>query len=188
VKETVRALSAAVGRPDDRHLGKFRGLVTDVDDPNQAGRLRALVPEVLADVPTGWALPCAPYAGKATGLWAIPPVGTGVWIEFEAGDPSRPVWTGCWWGDGEAPAESVKQLVIQTPGGHVVRIDDDAGTVEIGEAGGGKIAMASDSITLESNGAKVVLDSKGVELSAGGKKILVGSASVSINDGAMEVT
>jgi phage baseplate assembly protein gpV len=188
VRESVRSLGGALHQPDERHLGKFRGIVTDTDDPAKSGRLRARVPEVLADVETGWALPCIPYAGEAAGLWAVPPVGSGVWIEFEGGDASRPVWTGCWWAEGKAPADSVQKVVLRTPAGHLVRIDDEAGTIELEEKGGGRIAMASDSITLESNGAKVVLDASGVEISAGGKKVTVGSASVSVNDGALEVT
>ena len=30
----------------------------------------------------------------ASGFYAIPPIGAGVWIEFEAGDVSRPIWVG----------------------------------------------------------------------------------------------
>lgn len=181
-------LGGALLRPDERFLGKYRGIVTDNADPRGLGRLRAQVPEVLAEVESGWALPCVPYAGDGVGLWAIPPPGTGVWVEFEAGDPSRPVWTGCWWGDGQAPGDAVAKAVLKTPKGHVVRIDDDAGTLELELAGGSRIALAADGITLESNGAKVVLDAKGVELSTSAKRLLVGTASVSLNDGAMEVT
>src|SRR5262249_20264314 len=67
------------------------------------GRLTAIVPEVLGVVPSSWALPCTPYAGTQAGLFTVPAVGTGVWIEFEAGDVTRPVWTGCWWGRGGGP-------------------------------------------------------------------------------------
>ncbi len=72
-------------------------------DPSNLGRLQATVPEVLGEIPTGWALPCAPYAGTGSGLFAVPPVGAGVWIEFEAGDVSRPIWSGAWWATGEVP-------------------------------------------------------------------------------------
>ena len=52
-----------------------------------------------------WALPCVPYAGTTSGFFAIPPVGAGIWIEFEAGDVSRPIWSGAWWGSGELPVD-----------------------------------------------------------------------------------
>ena len=32
----------------------------------------------------------APYAGDGVGVYTIPAPGAGVWIEFEAGDVSRP--------------------------------------------------------------------------------------------------
>jgi len=76
-------------RDSDRFYGKYRGLVTDNQDPMQIGRIQASVPEVLGDVRTGWAVPCAPYAGTNAGLYAIPAVGAGVWIEFEAGNDAR---------------------------------------------------------------------------------------------------
>ena len=74
--------------------GKYRGIVTDNGDPSDLGRLKARVPELLGREETGWALPCAPYAGDGSGLYALPEPGTGVWIEFEAGDLSRPIWSG----------------------------------------------------------------------------------------------
>ena len=43
----------------EKHYGKFRGIVTDNSDPNNQGRLKARVPAVLQDVPTGWAYPAA---------------------------------------------------------------------------------------------------------------------------------
>ena len=63
---------------------------------------------------SGWALPCAPYTGPNAGLHLIPPVRAGVWIEFEAGDPSRPIWVGGWWGDAEVPQD--ERATASTPG------------------------------------------------------------------------
>ncbi|HEY33074.1 MAG TPA: hypothetical protein G4O10_08220 [Dehalococcoidia bacterium] len=80
-----------------RFYGKYRGVVTDVDGPEDMGRIRANVPEVLEDVESPWALPCVPYSGNGVGVYGIPPVGAGVWIEFEAGDPAQAIWTSCWW-------------------------------------------------------------------------------------------
>lgn len=87
--------SAGAGREaDDRERlwGKFRGTVSDNSDPQMQGRIRARAPSVLGETETGWATPCAPYAGPQAGFFSIPPVGAGVWIEFEAGDVSRPIW------------------------------------------------------------------------------------------------
>src|SRR4051812_29659790 len=86
---------------DHRYFGKYRGYVHRVDDPLKIGRVMAICPRLTGDTPLGWALPCTPYAGPDQGLFTVPDVGAGVWIEFEGGDLSSPIWSGMWWG---APA------------------------------------------------------------------------------------
>jgi hypothetical protein len=87
----------------ERVYGKYRGIVFNNTDPLNMGRIQATVVDVLGEVPTSWATPCAPVAGINAGFFAVPMVGSGVWIEFEAGDVSRPIWTGGYWAVGEAP-------------------------------------------------------------------------------------
>jgi hypothetical protein len=99
----------------ERVYGKYRGIVLDNLDPLGLGRVQASVAEVLGEVPTGWATPCIPYAGPGSGFFSIPPIGAGVWIEFEAGDVSRPVWTGCYWGAREPPTVPPTTPGTQTP-------------------------------------------------------------------------
>lgn len=166
------ASDASAAPAADRFFGKYRGEVTDDQDPRDQGRLRARVPEVLGDEETGWALPCAPYGGDGIGFFAVPPPGSRVWIEFEAGDPSRPVWSGCWWLEGQVPAGAKpEQRVWKTVSGHTITLDDDGERIEITDAGG----------------ATVVLDASGVEIAKGGQKVKVSDGSVSVNDGALEV-
>jgi uncharacterized protein involved in type VI secretion and phage assembly len=156
----------------DRFYGKYRGTVSDDQDPRDQGRVRARVPEVLGDEESGWALPCAPYAGDGVGFFTVPQPGAQVWVEFEAGDPSRPVWSGCWWTEGQVPASAkAGQKVWKTAAGHTITLDDDGSKIEIEDGGG----------------AKVVLDASGVEISKGGQKVAISSGSVSVNDGALEV-
>lgn len=85
--------------------GKYRGVVINNVDPMVVGRLQVAVPAVLSDA-TSWALPCSPFAGPDVGLCLIPPVGANVWVEFEGGDVDHPIWSGCFWGDGQYPAEA----------------------------------------------------------------------------------
>jgi uncharacterized protein involved in type VI secretion and phage assembly len=138
-------MSALAATATDRFFGKYRGLVHDNADPRGAGRLRAKVPDVLDDVPTGWALPCAPYSGPGSGLYAVPPRDAGVWIEFEAGDVSRPVWTGCWWAEGEVPHDAADtpsppaRKLLRSETGLMVALDDKAHTVTIADRDGSNL-------------------------------------------------
>ncbi len=85
----------------DRLYGKYRAEVVDRDDPQQKGRL-LVTSAVLGDGGdvngTIWSTACV-----APGPVALPEVGATVWIEFEEGDRSRPLWTGCAW-QSAAPA------------------------------------------------------------------------------------
>jgi hypothetical protein len=127
-------------RHADRFYGKYRGIVSDNQDPLKIGRLQALVPEVLQDVTSGWALPCAPYAGTTSGFYAVPPIGAGVWIEFEAGDTSRPIWSGAWWATGEVPMDEKStpsqptRKILRTEFGLMVSLDDAAQTITLSDA------------------------------------------------------
>lgn len=161
--------------------GKFRGVVTDIQDPEQIGRIRARVADVMGGLESGWAMPAFPFAGSGMGFFALPKVGAGVWIEFEHGDPEYPIWSGCWYGSrAEVPptiliAEFGKKVVLKTEGGHSIILDDTQGI-------GG--------ITLETpSGQKIVLSSQGVEITTGqGGTIKMTGPQVSINNGALEVT
>ena len=138
-----------------RFYGKYRGVVSAVDDPDHLGRLRAHVPTVLQEIESPWALPCAPYAGPNQGLYAVPPVGAGVWIEFEAGDPSRPIWSGTWWADGELPQNesgsdaTPTRRILRSDSGLLVALDDDAHKVSISDS------QANNVITIEVDAGKV---------------------------------
>jgi hypothetical protein len=83
-----------------RHYGKFRGTVVENEDPYFQGRLLVNVPGI---VMANWAMPCVPVTDIAMGTWVRPRIGANVWVEFEAGDPDKPIWVGCWWGPGETP-------------------------------------------------------------------------------------
>jgi len=170
-RETNYAMDQMTGH----HYGRYRGIVTDNEDEKNLGRLKARVPEVLGNVETGWALPAAPFAGDGVGLFSVPPPGAGVWIEFEAGDISRPIWSGCWWGDGQLPDQATPAIrVLKTVSGHTITLDDTDGSEKV-------------EVT-DKNGAKIVMDQSGVEISKGGQKVKLSQNSVIVNDGALEVT
>lgn len=155
-----------------RHYGKYRGLVSDNADPQNRGRIKARVPEILHDVDTGWALPALPYSGPNQGAWTIPPQDAGVWIEFEAGDVSRPIWSGCWWGDGQRPkteggtdaTPAIK--VLRTENGLMLAMDDDGKTISVSDENGSnilKIEVQPGKITIK-GASKAVVEAPRIEL------------------------
>src|SRR4051794_6157111 len=77
--------------------GKYQGMVLQNADPLGIGRLMVSVPGVVIP-PSTWAMPCAPVAGPQHGSVSIPPIGAGVWVEFEQGELDHPIWVGCYWG------------------------------------------------------------------------------------------
>ncbi|WP_295386967.1 phage baseplate assembly protein V [uncultured Thiodictyon sp.] len=157
-------------RVRSRFYGKYRGTVTQVQA--DTWRLKAMVPAVLGDQECGWAMACVPYAGPQVGMAFLPEAGAGVWIEFEGGDPSYPIWSGCYWRAGELPPAAkatVKCLV--TPGGFQWTIDDDQAQVVLRDGHENTVTLRADGIVLE----------------RGGQKITIAAGTVSINDGALEV-
>ena len=165
---------------NDAFYGKYRGIVTDIEDPWQIGRVRARVPDVMGDQESGWAMPSVPFGGSDMGFFALPKTGAGVWIEFEHGDPDYPIWSGCWFGSAaEVPpvllTPPYKKFLVKTEGGNSVLLDDTPG-----EGG----------ITLEtSGGQKVILSAAGIEIDNGrGASIKLTGNTVSINGDALEVS
>jgi uncharacterized protein involved in type VI secretion and phage assembly len=157
---------------EEHYYGKYRGKVTRNDDDRHQGRIKARVPEVLGDIETNWALPCSPYAGDGMGQFAIPPVEAGVWIEFEAGDVSRPIWSGCWWGENKVPRKndgamadpSVK--IIQSDEKMMIAFDDSTKTIHISDKNGSnmlEIKLGQGTATLK-GATKVVIETPQIEL------------------------
>jgi hypothetical protein len=157
-------------RQTDRFYGKYRGLVRDTNDPLDRGRVKAEVPEVLGKVLTGWALPAAPYAGQDQGLFTVPPTGSGIWVEFEAGDVSRPIWTGAWWADGEAPDKAKPaQKVLKSEQGLRVKLDDSGQQIVISDERDRNLVriQAKDGVIVIQATAKVTVEAKLIELGQG---------------------
>jgi Type VI secretion system/phage-baseplate injector OB domain len=173
--------------------GKYRGQVQNNIDPKVLGRLQVSVAAVLGDGRLSWAMPCVPYAGSQVGFFAIPPIGANVWVEFEAGDPGQPIWSGCFWGDGESPAAIPEIKVLKTdgitltlsdvPGAGGFTLEVNPPMVEVPL----KLVCDSSGIELNCTPGSVKLTPTSIELSLGAAKVSLTPASVSINDGALEV-
>ena len=152
-----------------RFYGKYRGVVTQVDASTM--RIKAKVPAVYGDVESGWAMPCVPYAGDSVGIAFLPETGSGVWIEFEGGNVSFPIWTGGFWLSGQAPSDAAAAVKVIVTKQHKLLFDDDQSAITI----------------QDSNGNSVKLDSSGITLTRGSQTVLVSDSEVNVNDGALEV-
>lgn len=166
----------------NKFFGKYRGTVLNNADPMQTGRIQAQVPDVLGTTPSSWAMPCVPLAGIQMGVYVVPPVGAGVWVEFEQGDPDYPIWVGCWWGSAsEVPALALAappptpNILLQTVGQNTILLSD---------------VPAGPGITLKTaTGAMLVINETGILISNGkGASILMSGPTVTINQGAMVIT
>jgi len=88
-------LQKLADRIQNTYFGKYRGFVSDNHDPEYRARLRLTVPSLPGEGVTDWALPCLPCGGlNGQQQITMPEVGTQVWVEFEEGDLTRPIWTG----------------------------------------------------------------------------------------------
>ena len=170
-----------------RHFGKYRGTVVANDDPTKRGRLKVRAPAALGDLEL-WAMPCVPYAGDQVGFFVLPEPGTGVWVEFEAGDTSYPIWTGCFWGDNQLPsaATAATAKVIRTQKTTLV-MDDDAPEIHASVDDGGEVKIADD-VIVSRDQATVTVSTNGITSELGSGKVAVEQSGVSINSGALEVT
>lgn len=164
-----------------RFYGKYRGTVSNNLDPLGLGRVQVTCSAVFGEGQLNWAMPSVPYAGDGVGLFLVPPVDASVWVEFEGGDPQRPIVGGCFWAAGEVPAPpgalpQVKVLKTETV---EIRLSDVPGQ------GGVTITVGKPAVALP---ITIGATSSGVEISVGGSTIVLSGVSVSINDGALEVT
>jgi hypothetical protein len=75
---------------ENKFYGVYRGVVVDNKDPLNKGRLKLRIPQVLGDTVTEWA-----WGVQQPAVFQnIPKVSTGVFVMFEGGDASFPIWTG----------------------------------------------------------------------------------------------
>ena len=166
----------------NKYFGKYRGTVLQNIDPEQRARIQVIVPDVGGLLPSSWAMPCVPLAGKAMGTFMVPQIGAGVWVEFEQGDPEYPIWTGGFWGlAAEVPALALAgnpaspSMVFQTGLQNTLSISDLPGPT-------GGIMLKS------TTGAMIVVNDIGITISNGkGATIVLAGPTVTINNCALVV-
>jgi uncharacterized protein involved in type VI secretion and phage assembly len=112
----------------------------------------------------------------------MPIIGSGVWVEFEQGDPDQPIWVGCFWGSAaEVPALArltppvMSAITLQTPLQNGITISDLPGPT-----GGIMIKSAT--------GATLIVNDTGIYIQNGkGAMITMVGPTVTINNGALTI-
>jgi uncharacterized protein involved in type VI secretion and phage assembly len=165
-----------------KYYGKYRGTVTNNIDPQQLGRIQVIVTDVSNLIPGSWAMPCVPIAGKQSGVFVVPQIGSGVWVEFEQGDPDYPIWVGGFWGlAAELPALALAgnpaspSIVLQSGLQNTLMISDLPGPT-------GGIMLKS------LTGAMILINETGITITNGqGATITLIGPTVDINLGALTI-
>ena len=176
----IPGASATPAGDRPRLYGVYPALVTDVQDPDNQGRVQVKLPfveESDGGSALAWARLATMMAGGDRGTWFIPEVDDEVLVAFTAGDPRRPVVIGALWNGVDAPPETMDSAnnvrSVTSRSGHKLTFDDTAGAekVELKTNGGHTFTLddaAGGTVTLaHSNGATIKIDAAGnIEITA----------------------
>ena len=152
---------------DQRHrfYGKYRGIVKEVLTGDDLGKLVIMVRDVYGwhELPPAW--PCVPFAGAQHGLVALPEENDGVWVEFEGGDISQPIWTGFWWATGEIPDPAAPNVRTWATSGNLkIVLDDDNNELRLEHPSGAAIKLSNDGLELSFNQTTITIDDDGITM------------------------
>ena len=154
----------------NRYYGIYRGIVIDNVDPESRGRCRVLIPSIghQSDKnvqPNLYAIPCMTglsvgKSGQPHGCFFPPDIGDQVFIVFEDGLPSNPIYLGGWVhagteNGGVLRSQDAHIKGIRTKYGHYISFNDESGVVTV-ERGGGEGAVSGTKVTLDGPTISVV--------------------------------
>jgi uncharacterized protein involved in type VI secretion and phage assembly len=161
-----------------RWYGVYPALVSDIQDPDSAGRVKVTLPW---SPDTGgqryevWARLATLMGGNKRGSWFVPDVNDEVLVVFEGGDARRPYVIGGLWNGSDAPPESMdgagrnfkkvlksrngvtltlddsdgqEQFIAETPGGQKLTLKDGPGAVEIADSNGNSVKLETSGVTI----------------------------------------
>lgn len=162
-------------------IGLVAGVVTNIEDPDKAGRVKVKFPSLSSADESAWARVLAPGAGPERGMEFLPEVNDEVILGFEQGDLRYPVVIGGVWSKKNKPpiaetAATVKMRTIKSRLGHKIEISDGTDdatksiTITLADAKT-KLTMAHDKVEVESASGKPITMKSGanmVEIDASG--------------------
>jgi uncharacterized protein involved in type VI secretion and phage assembly len=168
-----------------RENGIVIGIVADLDDPEQLGRVRVKFPHLNGEI-SNWARIATPMGGKDRGLFLRPERDDEVLVAFEQGDPRRPNVVGSFWSKADPPPPDDGRPVdnnwrfFRSRAGHLLKFDDTSGAERIeiiGKDGDHKVVIdvsgkkieiscANGDIALSAPKGKLSIDAQQVEIRA----------------------
>lgn len=147
-----------------RFYSVYKGVVTSNQDPDFTGQLTITLPSVLEGVEV-IARPRGNLGGMKYGVKAFTPrVGEIVWVEFEMGDPMRPVWSPFGWAIGEVPEEFKDNdtIGIITPNGNKIYLKEEGDLLKV---------HIKQKVEIEvEDGTQIYMDKDKVEVNGGTNK------------------
>ncbi|MEA2631007.1 MAG: hypothetical protein QOE66_1226 [Chloroflexota bacterium] len=198
---TLIELASGGGTTESRRLGPVIGIVTNVKDEDNEGKVKVKFPWLSDSDESAWARLASPMAGPDRGLQLVPEVDDEVLVIVERGDPNRPIVIGSMWngvdasplgGDAVSGDGAVQQRMLKTRIGHTILLDvsDSSKSIVITDSAGNKITWdaANSKIEIVSQGDLKVsatgtlkLEGQAVELSASGGNVTIKGTQIKLN-------
>lgn len=149
-----------------RYYSVYRGIVVNNSDTEKKmNRVEVCIPEVMGGT-TAWAYPKGQHGSISGGFkFLTPKIGDIVFITFEYGDPTKPLWEYHGWGINQVPQplDGPNKMGIVTPEGNLIVIDDDNGTLNL---------YFNGNIVVSSEANIVISSEKDINVSSGDSVIL----------------
>ena len=185
--------------------GVYPALVMDIKDPDGQGRVKISLPwspDGSSARYEAWARLATLMGGNNRGSWFIPDVNDEVLVSFAAGDPRWPFVLGSLWNGTDKSPQAMdgagnnnlkvlrsrngvkitlddqngqEKLLMETPGGQKVTLQDGPGMIEIQDSNGNSIKLESSGITINAS-AKVTVNASQVTVSTGLLKVDAGTS------------
>ncbi|MGE3704730.1 MAG: phage baseplate assembly protein V [Vicinamibacterales bacterium] len=165
----------------------YSGSVIDTRDPERLGRVLVSVPA--AGARGVWARVATMMAGPERGTWFIPEVGDEVLVAFDGSDARAAYVIGSLWNakarppadDGDPSTvrlirsrsgvtirvqeEKTAGLVIETPDGQRISLQDGPGSVRVSDEHGNAVTFEASGVTVTASG-KLTVNASAIEVNA----------------------
>jgi uncharacterized protein involved in type VI secretion and phage assembly len=184
--------------------GVTLGIVTDIDDTKNLGRVKLRFPWLSNRVESAWARIATPWGGQRRGSYFLPEVEDEVLVAFRHGDLSYPYVLGFVWSEKDPPPEETpkanrrelrskrdsqlvfddtegkESLTMRTRNGYLVSVDEGAKRVRVSEPGSQLEITISGGSGGQPGSISITAQSGDIKLKAPAGKVSVEGSSVDV--------